>query len=231
MSHLYPDCAAGGRPVPNALSPAERQKLVVSVIPWCKKAAREQVQALERIGRAADFEELESEAYVAACQAAEFYREGKGATFLSYARTWIANRFREATDTRRTVQAGHLACPEIVPEPELAAEDGPDTYTPTADEERMLRVLDEPARTIVRMVVFEGLSPDQVALQMAGQPYYVKVKGRTVKRTVGEVKDVKLIIRNSVEALGKYMKAEDAANLFTLAGVAEVATSGARMVP
>jgi RNA polymerase sigma factor (sigma-70 family) len=198
MSSLYADCNTMGREKPNDLTKEERNALVEGCLPWCKKLAREHAQTLKCAERHFDADDLEAEAYVACCSAAQYYRPERGTKFITMASAWIRTHLRSVTDARRIVVPGRMEQPELV-EDRDEADDDSGAYTPNTDEERMLKALAEPARSVVRLVVFEGLRPDQVAAQLNM-----------------DVKDVKLIMRNSVAKLGDYLQGESEPNLWTV---------------
>jgi RNA polymerase sigma factor (sigma-70 family) len=200
MSEPGTDCAPrrGLAKTPNNLTIAERQKLVESCIHWCRKAARARSNYLRKLGQSVDAEALESEAYIACCQAAEFWRDSQGATFLTYARHWINNRLRAVTDARKMIVPGNMLAPELVPD--SSTEDGyipsdgrPNRRTQTAEDKQRMATLTDEERAIVLAIAFDGLRPEQVAEQM-GRP----------------VRVVKLIMRNAVEAMNDHQTKRDA---------------------
>lgn len=193
---LFEACAAT-LDAPNNLSDHERNRLVESCLPWCKKLAREHAKSINLADRHFDIEDLESEAYVACVHASQFYRPDRGTKFITMASAWIRTHLRSVTDSRRVVVPGRMSQPELVEEQDCDGD--AEAYSPNEAEERMLRTLDEPARTVVRLIVFDGLRPEQVAAQLGM-----------------EVKDVKLVMRNSAEKLGKYLKNESEPSLWSL---------------
>jgi DNA-directed RNA polymerase specialized sigma24 family protein len=207
MSCLFPDQVAEVRKAgPNALSEPERHKLVEKVIPWCRRLARDHATAIRlATGRRLEIDDLEGEAFVAAAEAAIYYDPRRGVGFTTYVRPWVQTHLTQKTDPRYTVQAAGMEFPERVAD----RDDGPaevEADTPDADEARLLGNLQEPARTIVRLCVFEGLSPAQVAIQAAGMPYY----DHGVRRVIEADKDVKLIMRNAAAKLARGVATGDA---------------------
>lgn len=186
MNDLYGEmCPTGYRE--NALSDADRGKLVEGVMAWCRKQARDAAKAASLAGRSIDVEDLESEAFIAAVCASKVYDPTTKNKFLTVAAAWVKTHLRMILDPRRTVRPGQIGAPELV----TARDDGDEAepYDPNKAELRTLRSIKEPARSIVRMVIFGDLTPDQVAVQLGM-----------------EVKDVKLHLRNAAESMTGYEK-------------------------
>ena len=73
-----------------------------------------------------------------------------------------------------------------------------DDRQPNGEQRLLLSKLSPAAREIVTLCVFGKLTPDQIA-ERVGQ----------------SVKDVKLAIRNAGETIGKFIRHDDAPNLFS----------------
>lgn len=177
MSSLFPDADATRRE--NSLTSAERGALVVSCLPWCKRLAIQAAGGYAAVGVHVDVDDLESEAHLAATNASRFYDEARGVRFITYATNWIKTSFKAFVDGLGGLSSANTSAPDLIPQG--VAEDESEPYEPNDSESQILRVLDEPDRSIVRLVVFGDLRPEQVAVQL-GIP----------------VKDVKLRIRNAV---------------------------------
>lgn len=178
---------------PNALTEAERQALVVGVVPWCRKLARQFVAAVRgKSGRKLDVEDMEAEAFLAAAEAARFFDTRRGIAFTTYVRAWVDTHLIAVTDPRYEVAAAAMEFPDRV----SARDDGPEeieTPGPDADARRLLGNLNEPARTVVRLVVFDRLTVGRVAVQL-DMP----------------LKDVRLHLRNAADRLAKARGTDDA---------------------
>jgi RNA polymerase sigma factor (sigma-70 family) len=191
---LFPEVLAAKEAGPNALTEPERQALVIKVIPWCRKLARDHADELSRKGRRVEVEEVESEAFLAATDAAQYYDPRRvAAEFITFVRPWVQNHLTAVTDPRYQVQAVAIEFPERIADrddwPAEAEPDGPD-----ADQETQLRNLPEPTRTIVRLSVFDRLPPGRIAAQLGIA-----------------LKDVRLHLRNAVGRLNRAAESDAAA--------------------
>lgn len=208
--------AAAGK-VPNDLTKPERDALVCGgevrgvrvrgVLPLCKKLAADHARRVAALrGRRFDPEELESEALVAVSEAAVYWNPAAGAKFSTYAHGWATKALMAATDERASpdVRCGDLSFVAAAPagaDPYDGGDGRPRGRTPNEEQAWLLNTLPEPAREVVRLVAFDGLTPDQAAERV----------GRAVK-------DVKLILRNSHAWLCRVIDLDDLANLFAETG-------------
>jgi RNA polymerase sigma factor (sigma-70 family) len=181
---LFPELVEQAKDAgPNSLSGAERHKLVESVIGWCRKLARDFAAARRLAGQRLEVDDIESEAFVAAAEAACYFDPRRGIQFTTYVRAWVDRHLIAVADPRYRIEAAAMEFPERV----ASRDDGPeeiDPPGPDADARRILGSLAEPARTIVRLSVFDRLSPGRIAAQL-GMP----------------LKDVRLHLRNSAAKL------------------------------
>lgn len=181
---------------PNSLSETERQRLVIGVVAWCRRLARDFAAELPRRGgRRAEVEDLEAEAFVAAAEAAAYFDPRRGVQFTTFVKPWVQTHLIAITDPRYKVEAGGMEFPERV----AAREDGPteiEADEPDADARRMLAGLPEPTRSIVRLAVFDRLTPGRIAVQL-DMP----------------LKDVRLHLRNATDKLGRGARNDDAVGL------------------
>ena len=180
------------------LTVAQRQKLVADVIPLCRKFARDRLSMIEAFaGGRVSIEDLEGECYLAAVHAAEKFDPARGLAFstacVSFLKThifaylsnlWIDPPAGQYDDSRDN--GGHE---------EGDAE--PNTVPANEDEAILLANLEGDAREVVRLMVFEELSPDRVAVQM----------GKAVK-------DVRLIARNAAKHLARVKYRQAGPTLF-----------------
>ena len=186
VAYLFPElCEQVRKAGANALSDPERHALIAKYLRWFRKLARAQAKRLASQGRPAEVEDVEGEAFLAASEAAQFYRPEIGVQFGTFATAWIARHFARTYDARLAVPAVGLEFPDR----QVAREDGPEEAAdPEPDEEgrRLLNNLPEPTRTIVRLSVFARLSPGRIADQLGMS-----------------LKDVRLELRNAAAKLGR----------------------------
>jgi DNA-directed RNA polymerase specialized sigma24 family protein len=186
---------------PNGLSEPERQALVLGVLSWCRRLARDFAGELRRKGRAVEVDDMEGEAFLAAAEAAQYYDPRRGVAFTTFVRPWVQTHLIAVTDPRYTVAAAAMEFPERV----TSREDGPEEIErpgPDADARRVLGNLAEPARSVVRLSVFDGLTPGRIAVRL-DMP----------------LKDVRLHLRNAAARLGKVRETDDAvADMIAAAG-------------
>jgi RNA polymerase sigma factor (sigma-70 family) len=190
---LFPELAEKIKDAgPNSLTEGERQKLVVAVIPWCRKLAREHADHIRRTGRRVETEDLEAEAFVAASEAAQYFDPRRGCQFTTFVKPWVQTHLIAKTDLRYQVEAAGMEYPDRQPD----RADGPEEIEPagpTAAELRILGNLPEPTRTVVRLSVFDRLSPGRIADQLGMA-----------------LKDVRLHLRNAAGRLGKVADGDNA---------------------
>lgn len=185
---------------PNRLSIPERQKLVESVIPLCRDFAAKTWQQIESFaGSRLGLEDLESDCYVSAVQAAEKFDPARGYRFTTACTAYLIR------GVRATIQEafGHRVTLVFDDNRNSAGEQEPfeetDILPPNAEESLLLANLTGINREVVRLAVFEELQPEQVA-QQVGIP----------------VKDVRLIMRNSAKHLQGVKARQKGANLFVV---------------
>ena len=169
----------------NALSVAERQKLVADVIPLCRKFARDRMSMIEAfIGGRVSVEDLEGECYLAAVHAAEKFDPSRGLAFSTACTSFLKTHiFAYLSNLWIEPPAGQYDDARDNGERE-EGETEPDTIPANEEELLLLANLTGDAREVVRLMVFEELSPDRVAMQL----------GKAVK-------DVRLIARNAARHL------------------------------
>lgn len=176
----------------NDLTEAERQELAASVFALCRKMAREKAAELRDQGRRVDADELEGDAMLAAVQAAREFDPARGeryetraVKFSTFARGFIATALLASTDERALPRVKYTDRLERLDRPGGdGGEEDREPVEPNDGQARLLGLLHEPARTVVRLVVFEGLTPDQAAARTGRKP-----------------KDIKLILRNAAADL------------------------------
>lgn len=177
----------------NALTEPERMALVAS----CKRTCAKEARAAASGNPAHEFEDLEQEALLACVEAARRWSPTLGTKFNTYATACIRRHLANVTTKHRGEGVVHIAGWDAVVQPDRECEDeGPEPLT-DAQAEAVAR-LGEPAATVVRLLVVDKLSPDQVATQL-GRP----------------VKDVKLIARNAAKSLPREIARASAPNLFS----------------
>jgi RNA polymerase sigma factor (sigma-70 family) len=182
-------------PALNTLSEPERMLLVDSAKRTCAKEARVAAHA----NPAHEFEDLEQEAFLACVEAARRWSPTAGTKFNTYATACIRRHLANVTTAHRGEGQTHIEGWDAVATPDRSGveeEDAVESLTET--QTAALARLGEPARTVVTLIVVNGLSPDQVAVQL-NRP----------------VKDVKLIARNAAKALPRELARAAAPNLFT----------------
>lgn len=178
----------------NQLSDAERGELVLSCESLCRKLAQKAVPYDDNTSRRSQkIEDMTSEAFLACVEAAKYFEPpspgnpSKAAKFSTVATNYITKKLKRIQeDERKAAQCGTGANWDLVPE-----ENDEEDYKLVVDEPgsndlKILGSLAEPARSVVRLMVFEKVPPDRVATQLGM-----------------ETKDVKLIVRNSIRALAK----------------------------
>jgi RNA polymerase sigma factor (sigma-70 family) len=165
--------------------------MILSVTKWCRKLARDHCSEVGRMGRRFEVEDLESEAFLAATEAAQYWHESRGVQFITFASAWIRTHLIAVTDPRLTPQGAGIEFPERIE----SREDGPEEIEdakPCEVSRRLLGNLPEPTRTIVQLSVFSRLSPGRIAMQL-GIP----------------LKDIRLHLRNAGDRLKKASAAGD----------------------
>lgn len=179
---MFPDDVIVAKNRENTLTVAERQELAASVVGLCKTMGRDAADRLELAGRHFEAEEFEAEAMLAAVQAAREWQPDRGTKFSTFAVAFINQHFAGVTDRRYQVSLAEMEFPDHFPQREADedAGDEPGTREPNADQLRLLNTLPEPTRSVVRLCVFDGFTPDMIAKQLHMAP-----------------KDVKLVIRNA----------------------------------
>lgn len=195
---LFPECSPrpeGG----NNLSPAVREAMVEGCINLCKKLARRIAKTIP----GADVDDLEGEAMLACAEASiqwipdSSYGNSK---FSTFAHSYIEKRLRGlATDQREQTQCVHLESWESVSGREEEDGDTDNEVSLTGDDRELLVKIPEPARTAVRLVVFDRRTPDQVAAELGM-----------------DVKDVKLILRNAAKTLAQQKEIMGRPSLFLI---------------
>jgi len=174
--------AGAGPRTENALPQSVRDALVEGCVNLCKKVAR----TFARTIPGADVEDLEGEAALACVEAARFWQPEGSAKFSTFAQSYMEKRLKGLAADQR--QSAALVRPEDWDPIARDADEAPEEENagPTDDDRELLAKLDEPARTAVRLVVFERTAPDRAAEQL-GMP----------------VKDLKLVLRNAAKVLEK----------------------------
>jgi DNA-directed RNA polymerase specialized sigma24 family protein len=179
----------------NELPQPERDRLVESMI---GRAEAEGVRHAEYIGRLDMIDDFQSEAKLATVVASKTWHPGEVSQFGTYATAVIRRSLlaytRNAIEPATGMEdwsgvPGRTDCDD-----EPATENGRE---PNDYQQSLLAKLDEPARSIVRCVVFGCDKPDDVA-----------------ERFGIELKDVKLHIRNASRTLGKVVDFDDGDSLF-----------------
>ena len=188
------------RQEPNQLSLPKRQKLVESVIPLCRNFAAKTWGQIEGFaGARMTLEDLEADCYVAATQAAEKFDPARGFQFTTACTAYLMRSVRASIQTA----FGHRVALEFDDARNSAGEQVPfeesDILPPNAEESLLLANLSGIPKEVVRLTVFEELQPEQVAQQI-GIP----------------VKDVRLIMRNSVKHLQGVKDRQKGASLFAV---------------
>lgn len=192
---------------PNTLPPEERKRLVASVIPMCRKYAADRFSRIEsQAGNRVSLEDLEAECYLAAVHAAEKHDKDRGNAFSTTCYSFLKTHIFGYLQNMWVQDAGkqHVGFDDSRDNGQSAEEsDGdPDTLPPDCEEGLLLANLTGEAREVVRLMVFEELSPEQVAIQM----------GKAVK-------DVRLIARNAAKHLTGVKARTGGANLFNMPNV------------
>lgn len=181
-------------PTVNALSEPERMALVDSVKRTCAKEAR----AAARAHPAHEFEDLEQEAWLAVVEASRRWSPDAGTKFNTYATSCIKRHLANVTTSRRGEGVTHIEGWDAVATPDRSGVDEEDAVEELTDEQaEALSLLGEPARTVVTLIVVNGLSPDQVAVQLDRS-----------------VKDIKLIARNAAKSLPRELARAAVPTLF-----------------
>jgi hypothetical protein len=111
---LFPELVEQVREAgPNTLTEGERQSLVVGVLNWCRKLARDFARDLRtRTGRVVDVEDMEGEAFVAATEAAQYWHASRGVAFTTFVRPWVQTHLIAVTDQRYTVPMAGMEFPD-----------------------------------------------------------------------------------------------------------------------
>ncbi|HEY1192337.1 MAG TPA: sigma-70 family RNA polymerase sigma factor [Gemmata sp.] len=186
-------------PALNTLTEPERMALVDSVKRTCANEARKAARA----NPAHEFEDLEQEALLAAVEASRRWCPDLKTKFNTYATSCIRRHLANVTTTYRGEGVTHIEGWDAVTTPDRSGVEEEDAVKELDEvQSEALTRLGEPARSIVTLIVVNGLSPEQVAVQLDRS-----------------VKDVKLIARNAAKALPRELARAAAPNLFT-AGVA-----------
>lgn len=185
---------------PNTLTTAERQRLVEDVIPMCRKFAQDKFSKIEEfLGGRLAIEDLEAECYLAATHAAEKFDKSRGNEFstacYSFLNKHITAFLQNYWTDKPAGQYDESRGGEVIEE----SDGEPCLVEPNDAEAMLLANLHGDAREIVRLMVFEELTPEQVAVQM----------GKAVK-------DVRLIARNSVKHLQGVKTRQRGPNLFAM---------------
>lgn len=190
----------------NTLTRDERIALVAGCLNLCRKLARQAVPD----ARGAEVEDLESEAYIACCKAAKVFDPAGTAKFSTYATGYIRKRLKElAADQREQARLARGIDWGLVPgrpeaDPDEAGDAAPEPAGPADADLLFLNHLgSDEARQCVALVLWGGVSPAQVAVQI----------GR-------DVKDVLLILRNAAKTLSR-AKVRDSRYADMLAGIAD----------
>jgi RNA polymerase sigma factor (sigma-70 family) len=192
---------------PNSLTEAERQKLVLSVVDWCRKLANAHYKTLRESVRAAlDVDDLHSEAFVAATEAAEYFDPRRGIQFTTFSAAYIRTHLTGIADPRHALAARSVESAEEFPDRAGEGED-PAALAEEAEEaaligtcerwnkseeevrqiwRRLLSNLPEPTREIVRLLVFERQPASRIAMRLGMK-----------------AKDVRLHLRNAAKRLTK----------------------------
>jgi RNA polymerase sigma factor (sigma-70 family) len=187
---LFPEIEQARRGGENTLTEPEREGLVLGVLDWCRRLARDHAETLAQCGRRPEADDLIQEAFLAATEAARYYHADRGTRFTTFVKPWVQIHLTAVTDRRLVVPMGAMEHPESVKD----RDDGPEAIEPDepdAGERRLLGNLPEPCRTIVRLSVFDGLGPDRIAAQLGLA-----------------VKDVKLMMRNGAARLGRALDSD-----------------------
>ena len=184
---------------PNELSDDVRNQLAASVVNLAKKITREHLSAH---GLHTDREDAEGEAMLACVEASIYFDPHSGVGFTTYAAAWIRRALANWTVANSAQLARGMECPETIVDRASEADDEiviPDDVEVEIDARQMLllKQLTGVARDIVLLSVFAGQSPERIAVRLGM-----------------EVKDVKLVMRNSAGQLAGFMAtyADDAAH-------------------
>jgi RNA polymerase sigma factor (sigma-70 family) len=178
----------------NSLTEGERMALVES----CKRTCAHEARRAARNSPGHEFEDLEQEALLACVEASRRWSPDAGTKFNTYATACIRRYLQSVTARHRGDGIVHLESWDAVVQPDGTGDEPDGEPDPlTARQEDALARLGEPARTILKMVVVDGLTPDQVATQL-DRP----------------VKDIKLIMRNAAKALPKEIVRASTPSLF-----------------
>jgi RNA polymerase sigma factor (sigma-70 family) len=162
------------RPATNSLTQDERNELVASCDRTCKSEARK--ATLQSSGRH-EFDDLLQEAYIACIGASKRWLPDVGVQFNSYATACVRRHLKNLISHGRTDDVRVEDWDTV----KVWNSDATSPRALTPDEERVIGQMKPETARIIRLIVAERLTPQQVAEQ--------------IERPV---KDVKLIIRNSI---------------------------------
>jgi DNA-directed RNA polymerase specialized sigma24 family protein len=167
----------------------DRKALVEGVVGWCNRLAGKFLAEQRTKGRPLDIDldDLRSEAYVAACEAAEFYHPSSGFQFTTFVRPWVWARFLAVADQRRTFRAAAMEFPERVPDRE-ATDGEAEVDEPSEDQRRLMAKLPPFSRELVRLHVFERVSIGALATRFDLDLKDIRLALRTAAELIGQTK-------------------------------------------
>lgn len=180
----------------NELTRHQRGELVLAAADVIKAEA---VNHAKGIGRTSEIDDFIGVAQLATVEAAIHWNPVVGVKFTTYATSYIRRQLARETanlDQARDMAEGWDAVPQKDVDEGDREASGPRVPTP----EQMLIIGQLPAsnREIVRLSVFELLTPETIAIRLGL-----------------EVKDVKLAIRNAAQTIQKFLAHDDSPeNLF-----------------
>jgi RNA polymerase sigma factor (sigma-70 family) len=169
----------------NDLDQTARGRLVTKNIGWLRKLAGQHARQVRAAGDHCEREELESEAFVAAVEAAKFYDPDLGIRFVTYVSPWVRTALIRFTDPRAADKAGPMEFPDSVGD----REDGPTEFDPrdtTPFEAGLLRNLSPVNAQIVRLFAVDGLAPSRIAEQLDMTPKDVRLELANAARKIAE---------------------------------------------
>jgi RNA polymerase sigma factor (sigma-70 family) len=169
------------------------------------RSAERQVRAMARqladgFGKRHERDEFEGDAVLFMVESLSRWDPARGASFPTYAVAYARRSLirKHARPGPREVVSEVIERAEALDEPTPLA---PPTVAPNPEQQAVLGAVNEPARTYVRLIRFEGLTPAQVADQFQ-QP----------------VKDIKLAIRNAYAQMCRLIEQEDRTESLSLFG-------------
>jgi RNA polymerase sigma factor (sigma-70 family) len=198
ITTLFPDLFA--EPL-NDLTTGERNALVLSCERLCASLARQACVGVPGI----DADDLTQEALLVCTEASVKWSPRLSVKFSSYATTGIKRHLGKLVSAHRSRGTVQVESWDDVPTARPGDDDEPANAEEfTAEQAEAVARLIEPMRTVVRLVLEDGLPPDRIAAQL----------GSTTK-------DVKLMLRNAAAQLRRDLASMSRPALFDFCGVSE----------